>query len=320
MARRGTCSLTAPGRSGSERSFRSCRRPGSNVSRFFAALFLVCAASAPAQAQYPASDPPTFSISLTAARKAEHYRYRFENPTTFNTVELVPHFFEQKYDSDATWLFATARYRLLDGTASTEIGFGLPTTTIGSDFDTFFLPSGDIVTTGTEGDVRLRSFSIQQRLGLSTWRTWTFGVTIGYRQSRAIFRPADRVVTHTQPPSVTREFTSDRETTWSHIFESGVTADFTPLSQNGRRLSIAMEALPLTRARLTISLPDKYPENISGDAVAFGARGRVTYEQPLARVTIGGAAALDGVWGYQRASKYDLRGVAGIVFVRIGGL
>jgi hypothetical protein len=38
------------------------------------------------------------------------YRYRFENPSSFDTPQLVPHFFEQKYDTNKDWLVGRVAY------------------------------------------------------------------------------------------------------------------------------------------------------------------------------------------------------------------
>ena len=58
------------------------------------ALTALVAAIVIAQAQ------PAWTISVSIEPARESLRYRFDNPSSFNTVELVPHFFEQTYDTE----------------------------------------------------------------------------------------------------------------------------------------------------------------------------------------------------------------------------
>ena len=51
------------------------------------------------------------SVSAAAAPRVEQFRYRFDNPSTFESAERVPHFFEQKYDVVPLWFSVEARYR-----------------------------------------------------------------------------------------------------------------------------------------------------------------------------------------------------------------
>lgn len=279
----------------------------------------IVAQAPPAAAPVASPATPALTISLSVERRVEHYDYRFDHPSTFDTVALVPHFFEQHYDAGNTWLLVSASYRFLGAPASTEVGFTPRVTTFGSDIDTFFQPSGDVVTSGSRGDVRLRSFSVDQRFGLARWRDWTFGVALGYRRSRADFPPDDRIITHSIPPSETREFTTDRETTVSRVIASGLTAR--ARWRTGARWQVTLDAdvLPITRSRLVISLPDKYPgQDIVGDALAFGAKARVTVERRSGHLTAGVAVTTSGAWGYRSTAHYHQQGVGVAAFVGVG--
>jgi hypothetical protein len=275
-----------------------------------------------ASLQPPAVAPGTdhAGITVRVERRAERFTYRVENPSNFEPGPLVPHFFEQIYDADNAWLFVTAQYRLFGEPASTEVGVTPRVTRAGSDVDTFFQPSGDVITSGTRGHVRLESLAIQQRIEMARGRYWALGVTAGYRRSEMDFLPSDRIVTRSLPPSETREPVGGDETTWSHVVESGVTLRAPFDVGGGWRLIVDGEGLPLTRARLTISLPLKYPgELIRQDTFSFGARGRLAVERLTGRVSLGASLTLGGAWGYQSGANYQQRHLGGDVFIRYGG-
>ena len=150
--------------------------------------------STPPPDQWPA-------VAVRVERRTEQFDYHFDNPSNFEPGPLVPHFFEQHYESGNTWLFVQADYSIANTALTTEVGFTPRVTTFASDIDTVFQPSGDVITSGTRGDVRLRSVSIQQHIALLRWRRWRLGVVVGYRRSAVDYLPSDRIVTHSRPPS-----------------------------------------------------------------------------------------------------------------------
>jgi hypothetical protein len=278
------------------------------------ALLLSQAPAAPAAA--PSPDPPRFAVTFGVERRDEHVRYHFTNDSNFDTAALVPHFFEQKYDASNTWIVFGADYRLAGAAARTEVAWAPARTTAGSDLDTFFDPGGDVIVSGTDGTVSMGSLAVSQRFGITRWHDWTLGVTVGYRRSRAEFPPDFIVVTHTTPPSTSRTFTTDRETTWSQVIESGFTADRRWMLDGRWCVAASAEALPITRGRLTISLPDKYPGmDINAEALAFGAHGRVAIERAVGSLTIGAGATFGGAWSYQAKSAYTTHSVGVIVYL-----
>lgn len=306
-----------------------CRgRPGAPTShgrprrwaRLAARLALVAAALAAPQRASAQTPSHAFGWTVRVERWTEHYQYRFENPTTFDSPQPVPHFFEQRYDAGNTWLLVAATYRLAGARARTEAGFTPSRHTAGSDIDTFFLPTGDVATSGTNGTVSLYSLRVGERLTLATWRGIDLGVVVEYRRSRANFLPDDRIVTHSQPPSERREFTTDRETTISHVFGSGLTADASLPAGGGWRLALGADLLPAVRGWLVTKLPDKYPgQDIVAEALNFGARVRVSIEHCWTHVAMGVRAAARGVWPYHRSARYRERGAAAGMFVTVGG-
>ena len=257
----------------------------------------------------------SLSVSVAVAPRAEQFHHRFDNPSSFNTAELVPHFFEQRYDTVPLWFSADARYRLGDSTGATSAAVSLRRRTHGSDIDTFLQPSGDVATSGTDGDVTLGSWEVAQRFGIARARGWDFGATVRYRRDRADFLPDDRIVTHTQPASITRTFITDRETTVSQTMAFGLDAERVRALNDRWQMAIGAGVQPMVRGWLLIQLPDKYPgQDLNFSSVSSGADVHWTIERTGARwhggLTMRGA----GVWGYQKSSTYSLRSVSVAIF------
>ena len=216
---------------------------------------------------------------ISAHYEATHdrFRYRFENPSSFDTTELVPHHFEQTYWGDNQWLSLNGSYRVGARTLHTEAAFTPQRTTRGDDFDTFAQPGGDIAVSGTTGNVSLRSFRFRQTisLGRAAGLTWQAGYQ--YRRDRSVFHDGTKIVTHTQPPSRVTSLETTRETTISNVHEIQFVAmrDWRPSARWRARVEVALA--PTTNARLTTLLPDKYPgQEILFTAVVFTLAPRVT--------------------------------------------
>jgi len=269
----------------------------------------------------PSTSPPPLEergVSVRLERRHERFDYRVETPSNFEPGPLVPHFFEQRYDADNTWILVRGVYRIAGSLSSTEVGFAPAVTTAGSDVDTFLQPSGEVITSGTRGQVRLQRLSIQQWFEMATWGPLRVGVTAVYRRSEMDFLPSDRIITRSLPPIETREPVGGDETTWSHVFATGIAASAPVVLGTHWRLAFDGEAMPVTRARLTISLPAKYPgEIIRQDTFGFGARGRVAVERQFRRVTAGAAVTIGGAWGYRSSADYGEQLIGGDVFVRV---
>jgi hypothetical protein len=264
--------------------------------------------------------PPRFTIATE--RRVERVRYHFDNPSNFDTVELVPHFYEQKYDADNLWMLLTAEYRFLGGRARTQAGLTPRVTTQGSDIDSFFQTSGDVVTSGTDGQVRLNAFSIDQRfrvayIGRVTAPQWKVDVVMAYRRAHASFLPADIIVTHSLPASTTATFTTDRESTVSRMLQSGVAIEREWWLPGDWSARLESDAMPITRARLTTSLPDKYDYDVVSDAWAFGATARLTFERRWSAPLVTGVTiSSGGAWGYRGSANFQDRLFGVSVFVR----
>lgn len=196
-------------------------------------------------------------LTVAYERQRDRFTYRFENPSRFDTVELVPHFFEQQYVGDNNWLRVRASYRIRGVRLVTTAAVAPPVTTYGDDFDTFLQPTGDVAVSGTTGNVTLTSWRVEQRVFLPSAARVGLNMGYGYRRDRARFHAGNKLVTHTLPPSEERSIVTTRETTWSEVHEIRLGVERSA-SGSGWRLTVAAHAAP-TVARLTVQLPDKYP-------------------------------------------------------------
>lgn len=237
-----------------------------------------------------------FTISYEVSR--DRFHYRFENPSSFDTAELVPHDFKQEYWGDNHWLVLQGRYRVGERLLETEFAATPQRTTRGDDFDTFFQPSGDVVVSGTTGNVSLRSWRIRQSIPVGEAAGLAWQVGYQYRRDRSIFHPGTKIVSHTQPTSRVVSTTYDRETTTSETHELQFGARRAWGSSQGWRVWLGVDLAPTTNARLTTVLPDKYP----GREILFNAI--VFTVNPALTVSHGERWPLSLSVGYNRTFSY----------------
>jgi hypothetical protein len=197
---------------------------------------------------------PAMTASIVIEPARESLRYRFDNPSSFDTEHLVPHFFEQTYDTDNLWLGATLTYPMFGRSGESRLALTPQSTRRADDFDTFFQPDGNIVVTGTTGNASLRSFQITQRISTNEMWGANVGVTFGYRRDSARYHEGIGILTTTQPPSETRRVVTTRESVTSQLFDAGV---FGARSWGSLRASTELVAVGV--GRLAVELPDKYP-------------------------------------------------------------
>jgi len=268
------------------------------------------AGTAPAAAQTP--PPPagsswTSNVRVLASYEVhrDHHEYEFENPSSFNTPELVPHKFVQTYVANNQWLVGAVRYPAFGSFMETEFGLTPTRRTFGSDFDTFFNPDGDVIVSGTAGDVTMRSLRFAQ------WSEGRFGgvpIRVGYlyRRDAADFLPADRLVTHSSPPASTRTPITTHETTVSQVHEVAI-GTWTERTL-ARRWSIVggVDVSPRTLARLTTILPEKYPGQeilFQANTAALAGRVRVTWKR--GRWPIMFTADYGRTWSYRASAQFS---------------
>jgi hypothetical protein len=223
-----------------------------------AALTLLSAPAATAQ------DAP--GIDAGYERTRDRFHYRFENPSNFDTVELVPHEFTQTYWGDNQWFSVRAKFRGWSRMFETEAAVTPQRSTRGDDFDTFFQPSGDVVVLGTTGGVSMRSWRIREKVGAGRKAGIDWYVAYQYRSDRMDFHPGLKSISHTRPPSYEAFVVTTRETTTTRNYGAEVW-----LARTWRpsrwRVTLEAAAAPVTNGRLSIVLPDKYP----GQTLVFNA-------------------------------------------------
>jgi hypothetical protein len=280
---------------------------GSCLSLSFGAASLV--------AQTPGPESTTTSdgsVTITARYEAhrDRLRYEFASPSSIDTTFLVRHSFEQKYVGDNHWLVVSARYPAAGTSLETETAFTPQRQTSGSDFDTFYNPGGDVVVSGTGGDVRMRSLRFTQWSEAWLFRlAWRVGYS--YRRDRSEFLPADIVLTHSNPPSERRRFTTDRETTTSESHE--LLLDLSkPLPLNERWTVVPGVTLsPLLRARLTTILPDKYPgEDLVYELVESALAARLQFAHRNGGRLIVWGMTWGQSWSYSKNRVFDRTGIS----------
>jgi len=223
---------------------------------------LLATLTTPAFAQ---SDAPTVNAGYEIAY--DRFNYFFENPSTFDSPDLIPHNFTQTYWGDNQWAFVSARYRLAGEVMETTFAITPSRDTRGDDVDTFFLPRGDVATSGTSGRVDMRSMRIRQDMTLGTHLGLTWHGGYQYRRDRQDFHARQiKTVTHTQPASAESFPIDGAERTLSETHE--VFAGISRTWQASRwRLRARVNASPIVQARLTTILPFKYP----GREIVFAA-------------------------------------------------
>jgi hypothetical protein len=250
---------------------------------FSAALVLIVAQAAPPP---PAPAPPRWGASILSEVTRERFTYHIENPSSYDTPELVPHFFEQTYDANNLWIGARVTHPL--GRERGELEFALTPqrTRRADDFDTFFQPDGNIVVTGTTGGASVRSWRVSERFPFARWRAVAVDFEYSYRRHRARYHDGDGITTTTLPPSVTHRLVTTRETAVSELHEAG-------LFVRGRRaagrrsLDAMLGVMPVGLGRLSVDLPDKYPGRILVFYASVSTlRGRAFYTLPAGRATV----------------------------------
>jgi hypothetical protein len=257
---------------------------------------------------------PQAGLALAVEARAESLRYRFENPSSFDTAELVPHFFEQTYDTGNVWVGGRAGYALFGRAAETRVSFTPQITTRADDFDTFFQPDGNIVVTGTTGNASLRAWQISQRIVTGGSSGLSFGLGYTYRGDSARYHEGTRITTMTAPPSERRELVTTREYASSQLHQVVWSARWVPGPSNW---TLSVDASPFTFGRLAIELPDKYP----GRTIRFYARGaaldlEAAFRWPIAVLNVEMAARVSRSFPYSSGAALHIRSAA--LVLRVG--
>jgi hypothetical protein len=222
-----------------------------------------------------AQSTPAWTASVSVEPTRESLQYRFDNPSSFDTTALVPHFFEQTYDTSNVWIGGRLTYPLLGHAAETRVAATPSSTRSADDFDTFFQPDGNIVRSGTTGNATIRSLQVLERIAANRVRGVDVGVSLGYRRDTARYHDGIGIVRTTSPPTEVRRLVTTREFVTSQLFEAGVFG-----SRSSARFSGIVDVIAVGAGRLAVQLPDKYPGRT---IVAVGRYSSATAEATYTR-------------------------------------
>ncbi len=253
---------------------------------------------------------PRWTVAVISELSRESWTFHFENPSRYDTAELVPHFFEQKYDAGNIWMGARIGHPLWANRGEITLAFTPQRTRRADDFDTFFQPDGNVVVTGTTGGAAVRSWRIGERFTVARRRGLTLAFGYAYRRHRARYHDGDGITETTRPPSITHRLVTTRETTVSELHEP-IWSLQVARRAGGGRIDAAFDVTPLALGRLTVDLPDKYP----GRLLVFNARvstfgGRVGYAREQRGWTwrVGARAGRSVSW--KAAEQLDARAIS----------
>jgi hypothetical protein len=264
------------------------------------AAFLALPAAAAAQDPAPGAEPATVLIGVEARR--DRIRYHFDNPASVDTPFAVPHFFEQSYDAANLWLVATARY-----TAAvrweTSAGVTPRRSVRADDYDTFVDPGDVVIVAGTTGDASSQSLFISHRADVG--HAGPVQLSLGYRLrwDRFDFGAGHKTVTRNGVLTAAADVTSP-ELTDSKVHEFLASFRAAPSLAGAWHLALSGEASPMTLARLSVQLPEKYPgQDLVFFAKVFAASGRLALVRAGRRWPIDLAVQIERSWSYRSTAQ-----------------
>lgn len=201
-----------------------------------------------------AAQPPALGVEADRDR----FTYHFDNPSSFDTPGLVPHSFEQRYVADNLWLTGTLRYRA--GVEWETAGGVTPRrSATGDDYDTFFEPDGSVIVSGTTGGISIWSWRASQRFVAGS--RGPVALLGGYRvrADRADWQ-LGHSTTRRDGALIDAHDTADREYTQSYVHEIVAAIRVRPEARRAWETAVDVEVAPVVAGRLTVQLPDKYPD------------------------------------------------------------
>jgi hypothetical protein len=219
----------------------------------------------------------------------DRFTYHFDNPSTFDTSVLVPHFFEQRYDADNVWFVGSARY-VAAIPWETSGGVTPRRQSIADDYDTFFDPDGTVFVSGTTGSASIRSWRLGQRAEVA--RAGSATIVVGYRLrvDRSDFGLGHKTVVRNGVIIDALDVTTpERTTSHTHEIFGGV-----------RFRGLDAEFSPTTLGRLAVQLPEKYP----GQELIFYAKaatGSASFTLTRSHLSVG--VEVEHTWSYSTAAS-----------------
>jgi len=257
-------------------------------------------------------------MSIAVEVRRDRFDCRFENPSRFNTADLVPHFFEQRHDADNAWLVARIRFNAWGRLWETEAGVTRSATGLGSDYDTFFQPDGNVIVYGTTADTDLRSWRVAQYIGLGSWRGTRLRAGYSYRRDRSIYRPSYSTTTQTKPPSTSSVWNTDRETTVAEVHEVRLGAARALVQAPRWRAEATADVAPITLARLSTVLPDKYKDPVVFIAKGLSVEAQLHVTVRAGRVDAGASIDYVHTWNYGQKNQFHRSGVGASLHLGVG--
>lgn len=196
-------------------------------------------------------------VSVGTEVTRERTTYHFDAPSSYDTSELVPHFFEQHYVLDNIWLNVSASYRA-GADWRTSVGVTPVRQALATDFDTFFNPGSVVWVAGTTGDARVHSIRIEQEADLG--RARGFLLSGGYRLQVdfADFLEGDGTDTR-NGVLISRRLVTTREYTNAQSHQIFLRASHSASLSPRWQVRLSGDVSPAAVARLAVQLPDKYP-------------------------------------------------------------
>jgi hypothetical protein len=232
----------------------------------------------------------------------DRFTYHFDNPSTFDTAQPVPHFFEQRYVADNIWLTGSVQY-LAGVRWETSAGITPERSSTGDDYDTFFDPDGTVIVSGTTGPIAIRSFRFSQRADLARIGAATLVAGYRFRLDRSTFGLGHQTVTRGGALASATDVTT-REMTSSQTHEVFVGATWRRGLTPGWTLSLAGDAAPTTLGRLLVQLPDKYPgQDLIFVATVAAANGRIALARHLDQWIVELSADAGTTWSYRSTAS-----------------
>ena len=269
-----------------------------------AAAVAALAVGAPAVLAQQAASHEEAGLQVGIEVRRDRLSYHFDNPSSFDTPALVPHFFEQRYVADNVWIVATARY-----TAGVrwETSFGATPSraATGTDHDTFFDPDGTVWVSGTTGGISIRSWRFAERAEIA--RLGALRILAGYRFrfDGSDFGPGDKTVTRNAVTvEATVVTTPERTTSQVHEVLGGV--EWSSSVGGTWRLKLEGEVAPATVGRLLVQLPEKYPgQDLVFVAKAMAGRARVVLVRSGSRWPIEVSVDAGRTWSDSSTATLD---------------
>lgn len=249
------------------------------------------------------------SVTVGVEYGTNRFDYHFDNPSSFDGATRVPHDFEQHYDIGQAWVNGRVRYPFAGWMWETEAGFTSAAASVADDYDTFFVPDGNVIVYGTTAATTARSWRAAQTVELGTGPGLRLRVGYTYRRDRSVFHDSFSTTTQTRPASMTSFWNTGRETTTSELHQVRIgIGDYVRVAPSWTVVAV-VDLTPAGMGRLTTWLPDKYPTDpdvvFIAKSVMVDASARL--EHCGRSVCVDLHASYAGAWGWASGNAFGRR-------------